>query len=435
MSPSRSKLLAAVSVSAAAFLALPMAGPSGATSASRGAATGDTYKAEATASALRVSIFGQGITIGSATADADSSTKATAAGTGALVVTQSFGASQASATKVGDASGSDTPTCGPITLPTAVPLLDLSSACSSAKAAVTASGPASSASGKSLEISLSGDPALSAIPIDTLTSQITTTLIGALPPLVGVFPIPPQVIVDQLSQLLNKAITDNGVKLLTIEGGNADASTSADGDSVDATTKADGATIKLLDRSGIGQQPILKVEIGESTTTVSRNRNTGVTTAGETAIPVRVTIAPDVAALLQLPQSSFEAPEGQKVDLPLPAPLTSSITLSGGSTSDIKDGKSAQSGSVDLNLLSGVNGGIQVGLSTGSSAVAGTAAPAVHDTVVTTAPPVAAAPTTLPRTGVEERNLWNVAIILGLGALGLGALVVSAARRSRIAKG
>ena len=428
MSPSRTKLFAATAAVAVAVVVLPLAAPSAA------ATSGDQYKAEAVASALRVSLFGQGLTIGSATADADSTAAASAQGTGAQVATQSFGASKASATKVGQSSGSDTPSCGPIALPKSVPFLGLTSACSSSKAAVTASGPAASASGKSIGLSLSGAPALSAIPIDTVTTQITNTLISKLPPLVGVFPVPPSVVVDQLTQLLHKALTDSGVKILTIEGGNADASSSADGATVNAATTSEGATIKFIDRSGMGLQPILTVQIGGSTTAVSRNRGTGATTASETAIPVRVTVAPDVAFLLKLPQSSFAAPEGKQVDLPLPAPLASSITLSGGSTSSIPNGKSAQSGSVDLKLLTGVSGGIEVALNTGSSAVAGTEAAVVKSaqTPTTTAP---AAPQTLPRTGVDQRSLLAIGLTLLLGALAVGGAVWAGSRRARLPRG
>lgn len=433
MPRTRSKLLAAAAVTAAGLLAMPAAHAAPADTTAP-----DQYEAQAVATALRVSVFGQGVSIGSATTDVDSTPKANAEGKGAFLSTQSFGASSATAASAGQTAGSDTPTCSPLELPAAVPLLDLSAACSTSQAAVTDSGPVANASGRSLTISLSGDPALSAIPIQTITTALTDTLLGGLPPLTGVFPVPTDVIVDQLGQLLNNAITGNGVKLLTIEGGATAASSSADGASVDASTTSNGATIKLLDRTGLGLAPILTIEVGTSTTNVSRNRASGETTASETAIPVKVTVAPDVAALLQLPQSSFAAPEGQQIDLPLPAPLTSSIKLSGGSTSDIKNGKRAESGSLDLNLLQGLNGGIQVGLSTGSSAVAGTVGATVK-TETTTAPTTVAAPapapTSLPRTGVEEHSLLMIALLLALAASGTGALVWSSGRRSRIAKG
>lgn len=445
MPQTRSKLLAAVAVSAAALVATPAATavPAGSAAPARptrpATTKPDQYSANAVATALRVSIFGQGLSIGSASASVDSKPTAHAEGHGALLATQSFGASTASAARVGQSTGGDTPSCSPLVLPQAVPLLQLSAACSTSKAAVTSSGPASSATGKSIDISLSGNAALSAIPTSTLTTQLTDTLIGALPPLTGVFPVPTSVVVDQLGQLLNNAITGNGVKLLTVEGGSAAATTSSDGDSVDAATTSAGATIKLLDRSGLGLAPILTITVGQSTTSVSRVRATGATTATETAIPVTVAVAPDVAFLLKLPQSTFEAPEGKQIDLPLPAPLTSSIKLSGGSTGDITNGKQAQSGSLEIDLLQGLMGGIDIGLSTGSSAVAGTVATKVADkaapTPAPTVPPStpAVAPTSLPRTGVEENDLLLMALVLALAAIGTGALVWTASRRSRAA--
>src|SRR5687767_10327482 len=98
----RRKLLAAVAVTAAALVAMPQA---------HAADAGDTYEAQATASVLRVNLFGQGFTVGSAAATADSTPKATAEGRGAVVSTQTFGATDASATQVGQTSGSDTPVC------------------------------------------------------------------------------------------------------------------------------------------------------------------------------------------------------------------------------------------------------------------------------------------------------------------------------------
>ena len=198
---------------------------------------------------------------------------------------------------------------------------------------------------------------------------------------------------------------------------------------------ASAAKIEAIVPARIESAPSSALTVRSSTTSVSRDRASGNTTAAQTAIPVRVTVAPDVAFLLQLPQSSFEVPEGQQIDLPLPTPLTSSIKLSGGSTSDIPNGKKAESGTLELNLLQGLQGGIQVGISTGSSAVAGTTAPKVETETTDAPPPAPVAPTSLPRTGVEERSLQTIALLLAFGALGTGVLVWAGARRSRLARG
>lgn len=435
----RTYALAAASAALIAGAAVPATG-------APAAAGDDTYAAEATATALRLSLFGQELTVGNATADVTSPDSANASGTGALIVTQGFGASEASATGVGSSDGSTTPTCSPLVLPVAVPLLDLSVACSSAIAGVTADGPSSSATGESFDLALSGDqilaPVVDALPLD----EVTGTLLGGLGPLLGVLtPVPPELIADQLADLLGDTLVGD-VELLSVSAGDAEAHTSADADSVDASTLSTGATIELLDRGSLLGGPILTIEVGESTTTVSRDRASGETTAEYSAIPVRVTVAPDLALLLSLPESTFEVPQGTQVDLPLPAPLTSSIILSGGSTEEIEGGALAEAATVQINLLGGVNGGVQLGLSSGSASVVGQAA-AVEPPTPTTAPaapnPTAPAPgartpaparTSLPRTGAEEQPMQLIALVLAVSAAGIGGLVVRSSRRSRTSK-
>lgn len=436
----RTYALAAASAALIAGAAVPAGG-------APAQAADDTYAAEATGTALRLSLFGQELTVGNATADVTSPDSASATGQGALIVTQGFGASEASATGVGSSDGSTTPTCSPLELPEAVPLLELSAACSSAIAEVTAEGSSSAATGDSLTLALSGDeilaPVVDALPLD----EVTGALLGGLGPLLGVVtPIPPELIADQLSDLLGDTLVGD-VTLLSVEAGDAEARTSSDADSVDASTLSTGATIKLLDRGPTLGGPILTVEVGESTTSVSRDRASGDTTAEFSAIPVRITVAPDVALLLQLPESTFEAPQGSQVDLPLPAPLNSSIILSGGSTEELADGARAEAATVQINLLGGINGGIQLGLSSGSASVVGNVAEVAPPTPTTApagpAPAAPAAPsgnaptparTSLPRTGAEEQPMQLIALVLALSAAGIGGLVVRSNRRSRLDK-
>lgn len=427
-------------------------------SAAPSQAATDTYVAEATSSALHLRLFGQDLTIGAATAAVTSPDAASASADGALILTEAFGGSQASAAGIGSVDGSATPSCSPLVLPQAVPLLDLSAACSSAEAAVTADGPSSVATGKALDLSLSGDPLLQpvvdALPLD----EVTGTLLGGLGPLLGaVTPVPPELIADQLSNLLGDTLVGD-VSLLRVRAGDAESRTSATADAVEASTRSTGATITLLDRGATLGGPILTIEVGESTTSVSRNRATGETTTEYSAIPVRVSVAPDVAALLMLPESSFEVPEGQAIDLPLPAPLTSSILLSGGSSGEIEDGAQANAATLQIDLLTGLNGGVQLGVSNGSASVQGITQDAptpdttTPDTPTDPADPSdpagpggsagsgpggsAAAPrrSALPRTGAEEQPMQAVALALAVAAAGAGGLVLRSTRRSRAAR-
>lgn len=410
----------------------------------------DTYAAEADASALLVNLFGQQLTVGAANTTVTSPDLATAKGSGALLVSQEFGGSEAAATGAGAADGSATPSCSPLTLPESVPLLDLSAACSSAIAAVTDAGGDATATGQALHLSLGGDPLvqpiLDQLPIPVITEALLSGLGGLLD---TVLPVPTEEVVDELNTLLNDALTGNGVSLLTVDAGGSESRSTSTADAVSASSVAKGAVIKVVDRGGstFGLQPVLTIEAGTSTTKVTRDRSSGETTAEETAVPLRITVADDIAFLLQLPENTIEVPEGQQVDLPLPAPLTSSIKLSGGSTKELGDGASAESGTVELNLLQGVNGGVRVALSTGSASVVGTKAPTGPTTppqgpTTTVArpggPPAATPPpaprTTLPRTGINDDRRQELMIGLLLSAGALGALVVRSSRRSRSAR-
>ena len=80
-------LVAAVAASSALLLFLPGAGAA--------PAAGDQYRAEAVASALQLSVFGQSVAIGKASTTADSTPSATATGAGALLATRDAAAAEA----------------------------------------------------------------------------------------------------------------------------------------------------------------------------------------------------------------------------------------------------------------------------------------------------------------------------------------------------
>lgn len=347
----------------AAAMTVPAAG------AAPGQAAADTYEAEAQSSALKLVLFGQQISIGASAADVGSAGLAHAKGEGALVVTQSFGASEATADAPGETAGSDTPTCSDLALPPALPLpVTASAACSTSLAAITNDGPSAQATGAAFELSAAGTPAIAALPVGAVTGP----LVGGLAPILGQIPVPAQPVVDQITTLLTDALSGNGVTILRVKAGESASVSGATAADVDAGHEATGVTVTVLERDGLGLEPVLTIEAGESTTHVSRNRTTGAATAEQTTAPARVTVASDIATLLQLPQNSFEVPPGQAIDLPLPPPLQSSITVSGGTTEKVDGGATASSGTVDLNLAQGLpNGGVQLALSAGSAAVAG----------------------------------------------------------------
>jgi len=407
-----------------------------------------TYAAEAQADALLLTLFGQQLTVGAAESSVTSPDSAAATGSGALLVSQGFGSSSATAEGAGASDGSTTPSCSPLTLPASVPILDLSVACSSAVAEVPPAGPTANATGQALEIGVGGDPlvqpVLDALPITTITDTLISGLGGLLD---TVLPLPTDVVVGQVNQLLTDALTGDGVTLLKIEAGGSDAHTEATADTVTATSLAKGAVVKLLDRGGttFGTQPVLQIEVGDSTSSVTRDVASGETTAEVGALVVTITVADDVALLLGLPESSITVPLGQAIDLPLPAPLNSTIVLTEGSTEEVEGGVLARSAVLDVQLLKGLNGGVRLAVGSGSTSVVGTIAeptapeptdPAPTPTTATAGSPrpVGNAPaprTSLPRTGIEDDQRQHLTLVLALAGLALGSAVIWAGRRSR----
>lgn len=431
-----------IALAGALFLVGALAAPAGARPARPAQGAEPTWAAEAKADALLLSLFGQELTVGSADTTVTSPDAATAEGVGALLVTEGFGSSSASATGVGSSDGSTDPVCSPIALPAEVPLLELSAACSTAIAAVDADGASSSATGQALTVGLGGDPLLQPI-LDALPiSTITETLLGGLGGLLDtILPVPTDLVVDQVNELLNDALTGDGVTLLKIEAGGADAHTSSTADTVTATSTAKGVVIKVIDRGGttFGTQPILTIEVGDSSTSVVRDLASGETTAESSGLVANVRVASDIAMILQLPEDEISVPLGQVIDLPLPSPLDSSIVLTDGVTREVEGGVVAESAVLDVHLLKGLNGGVRLAVGSGSTSVVGTVAeeapapeaPAPAPEAPKPAAPTAPVRTTLPRTGIEDSNRHHLTLVLALLGLSAGATVVVAGRRAR----
>jgi hypothetical protein len=404
---------------------------------SRLADTPDRYAATAESSALKIDVVGQGLTVGSGKSTVSSSPDATATGQGLLLATQSFGASSATASTPGQTAGSATPSCSPLALPAgSIPGITLTTACSTSTAAISDAGPTSKATGQSLTLKAGSGALLDQTGLDALVDQLVDTITTGLAPVLTALPPLPlpsggslgaPVAVDLLkTELLTTLESGN---LLEVTGGDAFAQTSATASTVTATSHSDGAVLSLLDRGTALGGPVLTITIGESSATATRDRASGTSNGTFTAVPVTVKVAPDIAALLGLPTNTFSVPGGQAVDLPLPSPLNSSIILSSGTKAATSDGEQVRSAALELDLAKGLpNGGIVVGLSAGSAAVAGAVATAVEPTSTTPAPVVE--DKTLPRTGVNQDQLdfWGFGLLAAAACAAL--LVVRANKRA-----
>ncbi len=428
----------ALTAAGAALVATATVPAAGAAPAAPAQAAPNTYTAGAEATALDIQVLGQGLTIGATEASTTSPGNASASGAGAFLATTPVGPSDAEASAVGQSAGSTTPTCGPLSLPSAVPLVALQSACSFSIASVDDVGPRSEAGSEAVDLAL--EPGDLLAPLAPVTETVVQQLLDALEPILGQLPAPLPVVVDGLTDTLQEALTGDDA-LVRVRAGTSSATSSADAETASAAHKATGITITVIERESLGLSPVLTIEVGESSTAVTQNRATGEESADATAAPVKITVAPEIAAILMLPDNGvFTVPEGQTIDLPLPAPLTSSVTVASGSTGKQGEALVAEAGAVDLRLLTGLQGGIVISASRGSSSVE-SAAPA-QQAPPTTATPTAApapapappgpapAPRNLPRTGEEERTLQLIALVLILSAAGITGLVIRSGRRS-----
>jgi hypothetical protein len=379
-----------------------------------GAQTPVPYRASAGGTALELSLFGQGLTIGRSEAAADGTPAQTAHAAGALLPGLAFGEETADAANGGD----DQPTCSPLTLPAEVPVLDLAVACGTA---AVANGTSAANAGVA-EITVSATELLQDTPLSQLPIQGTVDqLLGGLAPIFDV--------VDQLGLDAESAVRDllagitDGGDLLSIQLGPSSATTTVQDGAVTASSAAQGAVIQVVDRSLLNLPPVLTIEVGASGASVTADRTTGTATPEIDPALVRVTVAADIATLLGLPTAPIEVALGQDLCLPLPPPLESCITAAGGSTADTDDGgKRATSAAVGLRLLTGLPGGGIVLTLAGSTAEAAAAAPQAPAPQETPRQEGA-----LPRTGVED----NLPLALALAVLGVAGLSAVAATRRR----
>src|SRR5438270_13481144 len=122
--------------------------------------TPGSYSAKADATALDLTVFGQGVTFGVTHAGNASDPKAAASGIGALVPGLGNQTEQKAEATVQQPLDQATQTCGPVTLPSDFPVLDLATACSDATSAVDNLLPRSNANASVAFIDVNGNQVL-----------------------------------------------------------------------------------------------------------------------------------------------------------------------------------------------------------------------------------------------------------------------------------
>ena len=377
------------------------------------------YNAKADATALDLTVFGQGLSLGLTHADNASEPKAAATGIGALIPGLGNQTEESAEANLQQPLDQTTPGCGPVTLPPDFPVLDLSTACADAMAKVENQLPLSLANASVASIDVNGNEVLGQA--TTPVNQPIGELLTGLQP---VFDAVNQTGIDANS-LLNQivaAITQDG-NLVRISLGPSRSETSADSAIETAKATAQGATIQVLPRDTLGLAPVATIDVGASGNTINIDRAAGKATVSYDPALVRITLAPDIAAALPGVPNPVEVTPGQSFCLGLPAPLDSCITVAGGSSSTDANGVThAEASAVSLHLLTGVQDGIRLDLAKTSVEGVG----ALDTARVEAAPPAVEGPG-LARTGGTSQ-LPLVAVLFGLGFAGV-TLSRSARRR------
>jgi hypothetical protein len=164
-----------------------------------------------------------------------------------------------------------------------------------------------------------------------------------------------------LNQVIS-AITQDG-DLVRITLGPSNSTSSANTANETATAAAQGAVIELLPRDLLQLAPVVTIEVGAASNTITVDRNAGQATVAYLPSLVKVTFADDIATALALPTNPISLAPGQSQCLGLPAPLDSCITVAGGTTSTDDQGVThANAAGVSLHLLTGVQDGIRLDL-------------------------------------------------------------------------
>ncbi len=385
-------------------------------------------RAEAQATALRLSLFGNELVLSGADTAADAAPGAAAHGTGALLATTGFGQSSATADAANPSAGSEDPTCSDLSLPDGIPLpVGVITACSAAQASVSEGAGSAAAQGLAADISVLSTED-SPLPID----EVTGTVLAPILDLLGQAPLPEQL--DQLTTVLQLAL-EGDITVLAIEAGATDATSTASSGAASATATAEGATITILDRSILG--PVATIVIGRSVATATYEGDD--ISAEHVTAPVTIQFGVDVATILGAPTAPIPVPPGQSIDLPLPAPLTSRVIVAGGEDTETATLARSLAANIRVELATGLpGGGVVLAVSDAAAAVE---RPPAEDTTVTTpqarppaarpqpAAPVATPRQALPRTGGDGSWL-AVSVLLGVGA-GLSALGYRRLRSTR----
>lgn len=384
--------VAALGAAATSLVFVPGAGAQDAGPAHAGSSSGE---------ALNLSVFGQGLTVGSTLAELTPTT-GTAQGSGVATPAFEAGATSASETEPGSAEE----TCeGPLDQ---IPGLSIALACSSSQVTMGATSTAA-ATGRVGTITLNPVAPILETPLSEVVGPVedgVDQLLDGLQPVLG--PIDDATdlgLEDTLGELFDRLFA--GADLVTVTLGDTASTTTADAAKVSTSCIAEGARVDVL--SILDGPPLISVIVGQASSAVDVDRATG--TGTPTVSPALVTV--ESATLGVAP---ITVPVGQTIEIPLPEPLGASfIRVADGTTGTNEDGSTfATANAVSLDLLNGeaLQGGIELELAGCTSVASGAAAEL----------PASPAAPMLPTTGSDDTGTLALAGVAGLAGLGLALL-------------
>lgn len=415
----------------AAFLAVPVGAQTGGSAATP--AVPEKYAATASGNAFLLKVGPASLTFGSNNVAIDSTPKAHADGSGALLVASTIGGTSADSPAGGttvtkgllETPPNTTDGCGPLSLPAGFPALGLNTACSGSSASTANGLPTAAAQGDSV-YNLSVDTASLIGPGAPLAS-LGTTLTGLVTSLLG----SPQT--AALGTLLNLLLTTPTAQVLAVKVGGSSSTASATADAVTSSSNATGVNVCVGNLPG-GIGCLIDVTVGAAAATATCSRTSHVSTPKVTpalatvqllpaalpeiyAIP---TLGPILKGLFGDSGKLTVAPNGAAINL---SPLLI-LTPSAGTTTQTATGASAAAASLQLDLLpdatTGV-GAVELALSQAKAAVACTAAVAAKPGT-----PGAPTPNKLAFTGDSP---WRP--VIGVALLAVVAAGFEVTRRSR----
>jgi hypothetical protein len=375
------------------------------------------------ARALELAIGDQGVSLGLAIAQADSTPSAVGVGAGQCTLLgdtpdpDDLPCTDESTvkTRFPGLPGDGNPKCA-ATLPAPLnAIVDLKIACGSSKSGVTKGLPFTTSTGKiaHLGVKLPVGTVFDAAPVNQLVGQLTDTLAPVL---------------DQTPKEVQNAV-DNVVNIVTglaetealaVELGPSSSAVTSKGKTITVNSESAGALIglvglpeALVDGTDVSvasdplKNGLVIIEVGTARTSASLNTDTAA--AAGAASPALVTVKVRDITKPEPTYVEVSVAPGQTVTVLEGTPAESTITAADSTVTE--DGNSAAAGAdaVRLHLLKGVQGGVSLALARSTAAVKG-------DVVKPAAPIVKKAPPeTLPLTGGTDMTVPALALILAAG--------------------